>query len=130
VLVERTGDILRMLQVPALERHMGTEQVNCAQVVSRASGRGRLYQDVPNSEVLVLGDSFLRVYETDEPGSAGFLAHLAKQLRRSVTSLVSDGGGSTQVREELARRPELLNGRKVVVWELVERDLLNVKAVK
>jgi hypothetical protein len=27
------------------------------------------------------------------------------------------------VRQELARRPQLLNGKTVVIWEFVERDI-------
>ena len=59
----------------------------------------------PESEVLILGDSFLRIYEQDEPGSAGFIAHLARELGQPLTSIVNDGGASTLVRQELARRP-------------------------
>ena len=33
-----------------------------------------------NLKVLVLGDSFLRVYERDDPGAAGFIAHLRGNL--------------------------------------------------
>jgi len=120
-LVERLGDVLRMLQSAALERAVIPERVACARVV-RADTR-QPYQDLPDSEVLVLGDSFLRIYQQDEPGAAGFIAHLAKELGRSLTSLVSDGGASTLVRQELHRRPGLLQGKRVVVWEFVERDL-------
>jgi hypothetical protein len=37
--------------------------------------------------------------------------------------VVSDGGASTLVRQELYRRPALLENKRVVVWEFVERDL-------
>jgi hypothetical protein len=87
------------------------------------AGAGQPYQDHPESEVLVLGDSFLRIYQQDEPGAAGFIAHLARELRQPLTSLVSDGGASTRVRQELHRRPALLRNKRVVVWEFVERDL-------
>jgi len=40
-----------------------------------------------------------------------------------VTSIVNDGGTSTLLRQELARRPQLLRGKRVVIWEFVERDL-------
>jgi hypothetical protein len=119
--VRRTGDILRMLQAPQLERLARSEEVTCRQVLQ--AGTGQLYADDPNAEVLVLGDSFLRIYEQDEPGAAGFIAHLARELGQPVTSLVSDGGASTLVRQELHRRPALLRNKKVVVWEFVERDI-------
>jgi hypothetical protein len=118
--VERSGDVLRMLQVPALEKRIAPEGIACSQVF-RCSDR-QPYRDEASSEVLVLGDSFLRIYETDEPGSAGFIAQLARELRRPMASLVNDGGASTLVRQELARRPSLLQGKKVVIYEFVERD--------
>jgi hypothetical protein len=119
--VERIGDVIRMLQVPQLERRITPEKIDCVQVLRRDSGA--LYRDDPGSPVLVLGDSFLRIYEQDEPGSAGLIAHLARELRQSLTSLVSDGGASTVVRQELARRPKLLVNKSLVIWEFVERDI-------
>ena len=74
--------------------------------------------------VLVLGDSFLRIYERDEPGAAGFIAHLAKELGQPLSSIVNDGGASTLVRQELARRPQRPGpARALVIWEFVERDI-------
>jgi hypothetical protein len=36
---------------------------------------------------------------------------------------VNDGGASTLVRQQLSRRPELLRGKRLVIWEFVERDI-------
>ena len=85
---------------PLIERRAHPENMPCVQVVRRDTGQP--YQDDPDSEILVLGDSFLRIYEQDEPGAAGFIAHLAKELQQPLTSLVNDGGASTLVRQELA----------------------------
>jgi hypothetical protein len=119
--VERVGDVLRMLQVPRLEQNAVPEITPCMQVVRRDTGQ--LYRDDPGAEILVLGDSFLRIYEQDEPGAAGFIAHLAKELKQPVASIVNDGGASTLVRQELHRRPGLLANKKAIVWEFVERDI-------
>lgn len=119
--VRRLGDVLRMLQVPLIERRVNSETVSCVQVVRRDNGE--VYQDAPNAEILVLGDSFMRIYQRDEPGAAGFVAHLAKELQQPVMSLVNDGGGSTLVRQELRGRPAFLKHKKVVFWEFVERDI-------
>jgi hypothetical protein len=113
--VQRKSDIARMIGLA------DTEEVLCEQVIR--ADNGELYRDDPNSAVLVLGDSFLRIYQTDEPRAAGFIAHLARELRFPVTSIVNDGGASTLVRQELSRRPELLGGKRVVIWEFVERDI-------
>jgi hypothetical protein len=121
VWVNRHSDIVRMMRMPDIGRQASDEQVRCDQVVR--IGSGELYRDDPNSPVLVLGDSFLRMYETDEPRAAGFIAHLARELRFPLASLVSDGGASTLVRQELSRRPDLLLGKTLVIWEFVERDI-------
>jgi hypothetical protein len=121
VLLRRQGDIIRMVNVPSLEWTFPAEQLHCFQVFE--GERGNLYKDEISSTVLLLGDSFFRIYETDEPGSAGFIAHLARELRAPLSSIVNDGGASTLVRQQLGRRPGLLRGKKVVIWEFVERDI-------
>ncbi|HPC94415.1 MAG TPA: hypothetical protein PLU87_05700 [Sedimentisphaerales bacterium] len=118
--VERHGDVLRMIRVPQVERLFEPQRMDCTQVID--TGTGQPYADDPNSPVLVLGDSFLRIFERDEPGSGGFIAHLAYNLGFGLSSIVSDGGASTLVRQQLARKAALLEGKRVVVWEFVERD--------
>jgi hypothetical protein len=119
--VRRLGDILRMMQVPQIERRANPETVPCVHVVH--SNNSELYKDSPNAEILVIGDSFMRIYQQDEPKAAGFIAHLAKELKQPLISLVNDGGGSTLVRQELRGRPAFLKDKKVVLWEFVERDI-------
>jgi hypothetical protein len=121
VTIERSGDILKMIRVPKIESSFEPETLKCEQVVNVDTGR--LYQDDPNSQILVMGDSFLRIYSRDEPGSAGFIEHLACELGLPLTSVVNDGGASTLVRQELSRKPALLRNKKLVVWEFVERDI-------
>lgn len=119
--VRRLGDILRMMQVPLVERHVNPETVPCVQLIHRDNNEP--YKDAANAEILVLGDSFMRIYQQDEPKAAGFIAHLAKELKQPLISLVNDGGGSTLVRQELRGRPAFLKDKKVVLWEFVERDI-------
>jgi hypothetical protein len=121
VTIERWGDVVRMLQSAPIERRITPEEMTCMQVLR--DDNGQIYRDQATSDVLVLGDSFLRIYQQDEPGAAGFIAHLAKELKQPMSSLVSDGGASTLVRQELYRRPALLKNKRVVVWEFVERDI-------
>lgn len=116
----RLGDIVRMSQTPSIDRAVPPENVAAFQVVR--ADNAQLYKDDPNAEVVVIGDSFMRIYQEDQPMAAGFIAHLAKELKQPVLSLVNDGGGSTLVREELCARPPFLMKRKVLVWEFVERD--------
>jgi lysophospholipase L1-like esterase len=117
----RLGDVVEMLQSPQIERRVGPNEIVCTQVVRRDTGA--VYEDEPDSAILILGDSCLRIYERDEPGAAGFVAHLARELKQPLTSIVNDGGASTLVRQQLYGRPELLVNKKVVIWEFVERDI-------
>jgi hypothetical protein len=121
VTVRRHGDLVEMLQVPQIEHALEPESLACQRVVR--SDTGTPYRDATESEVLILGDSFLRIYEKDEPGAAGFIAHVARELGRPLTSIVNDGGASTLVRQELARRPTLLTNKRLVIWEFAERDI-------
>ena len=79
--------------------------------------------DFRKSKILILGDSFSRIYQTDAPVNAGWIAHFARNISRPVSSIVSDGGASTLVREKLARKAGVLKGKKLLIWEFVERDL-------
>lgn len=119
--IQRHGDILTMLELPALKKIYEPEIINCLQIYDVE--KQQYYRDDPESDVLILGDSFLRIYETDEPLAAGFASHLAYALQKPVTSIVNDGGASTLVRQELNRKPHLLKNKRVVIWEFVERDI-------
>lgn len=119
--VKRWGDIAEMTKVPERKSIWEEEAVEAHQVEDLAAQKP--YRDDPDSPVLWLGDSFSRIYQTDAPGSAGVIAQVAYRLNRPLASIVNDGGASTVVRQQLARRPELLKGKKLVVWTFVERDL-------
>ncbi len=112
--IQLHGDLVRMIQAPVIESTLAPESIEAVQVPGSSQ---------PNATVLVIGDSFSRIFQTDEPRDAGFIAHLAKHLGQPVSSLVNDGGASTLVRQEIFRRPRLLDGVKIVVWEFTERDL-------
>jgi hypothetical protein len=119
--VTRYGDIIVMMQAPPIEKCFQPESLDCTQVIN--SHTQSSYQDDPNATILVLGDSFLRIYRHDEPGAAGFIEHLAYHLAQPLTAIINDGGASTLVRQQLARKPEYLVHKKVVIWEFVERDI-------
>jgi hypothetical protein len=156
IALQRWGDILEMMQIPGLREASLAETVECRQVrdpvfgllVPAPSERPGAYKHpASKSQVLLLGDSFSRIYQFPEPrslgeltggeaaepergatkrslpGSAGFLAQLALELKAPVDAIVSDGGASTDVRRRLSTHPEMLEGKKVVIWEFVERDI-------
>jgi len=152
VSVTRWGDILDMMQIPSLRAAFPAEMAECQQVLDAADGllvpspadRPGTYRFPGQAtSVLILGDSFCRIYQFPEPqslgeavasgadsgtkrllpGSAGFISHLARALEAPVDAIVSDGGASTDVRRKLSTNPEILEGKRVVIWEFVERDI-------
>jgi len=166
VRVKRYGDVLEMIQPRASRRNVPAEEVNGDQVAdnagrlltsSQAERPGTYRYPGGTVSLLVLGDSFCRIYQEREPrslgeiigaagdassgnsraggtptrllpGSAGFPSYLAMALQAPLDFIVSDGGASTDVRRSLATNPEILEGKKVVVWEFVERDIQLGKA--
>jgi len=79
---------------------------------------GKMYEDVPDSPVLVIGDSNLQIYQyanenlTATGEHAGFTAHLARQLNLPI-SLEAQGGFRLA---QLNRETEMFNKRRVVVF--------------
>ncbi len=120
VLLERHGDLIAMLQSPEISQDVAPESITAVQVLDSA---GQPVRSELDSQVLLLGDSFLRIFERDAPLSAGLASHLTLELGQSLTVLMADGGASTLVRQNLYRRPDMLRGKQLVIWEFVERDL-------
>ena len=121
ITLRRHGDLIEMMDNLQTKRHFEPELVQCTQVIRGDTGEP--YRDEVGSKILVLGDSFLRIYEHDEPGSGGFIAHLAREFRFPLASIVNEGGASTLVRQKLSRTPALLVNKRVVIWQFVERDI-------
>ncbi len=133
--VFRNGDIgvmtrLSDFKIGRWQHKLPLEKTNCYQVFSVTrddSGEiisRNLYRDEHRkARILILGDSFSRIYQTDEPRSAGWISHLAYELSEPMASIVNDGGASTIVRQTLSKKASLLKGKKLVIWQFVERDL-------
>jgi hypothetical protein len=133
--VFRNGDIGAMtrlsdFKIGKMQLNLPLEKTKCYQVFSVIrddSGKiisRSLYRDEHRkARILILGDSFSRIYQTDEPRSAGWISHLAYELSEPLASIVNDGGASTIVRQTLSKKASLLKGKKLVIWEFVERDL-------
>ena len=69
--------------------------------------------DLSGGPILVLGDSHVLVYRTRR---SGFTDHLERDLGLRLDQLGVEAGGPTGARQALARRPDLLAGRKLVIW--------------
>ncbi len=95
---------------------------------------GRPIGNDPNSNVVLLGDSFVNLYEDPELGfgepgesmiGAGFASHFAHALGHAAEVFAINGGGATAVRETFASlSPERLANVDTVVWVISARDLL------
>jgi alginate O-acetyltransferase complex protein AlgJ len=161
-IVFRNSDILDMMQISGLTSAFPSEEVCCEQIKDTKTGLlmpamanapGTYMDPMQSSEILVLGDSYCRIYQIPEPrslghiaqhtekpkemktnkklllpGSAGFISYLAYQLGTSVDFIVSDGGASTDVRKKLSLNAEILENKKLVIWEFTERDIQLGKA--
>jgi hypothetical protein len=135
MVVDRVGDVGAMTKIPdfklrSLALSFGHE-ITPGYQVSRISrdeagvitGKELFKDDFQHAEIIIIGDSFSRIYQSDDPGSAGWISNFACELQRPVCSIISDGGASTLVREKLARKKGVLKGKKLLIWEFVERDL-------
>jgi alginate O-acetyltransferase complex protein AlgJ len=84
---------------------------------------GSLYDDDPDSPIVLLGDSFTGVYQRMDCEHAGVSAHLAKAIGYPVDLVMSYGGGPN-VREKLLKRGvDKLKDKKLVIWMMTARDL-------
>jgi hypothetical protein len=120
VAVPRRPDIPRMSRLPG---EAGAFPKETTTVFRALDQEGEPYADDDEAQILLLGDSFSRIYQTDEPEAAGLIANLAYELQTPLSSIVNDGGASTLVRQELARNLDLLHGKRIVIWAFAERDL-------
>ena len=118
--VPRRPDIPRMSRLPGEATAFPKETTTVLRVLD---SEGAPYADDDEAQILLLGDSFSRIYQTDEPEAAGLIANLAFELQTPLSSIVNDGGASPLVRQELARNLELLHGKRIVIWAFAERDL-------
>jgi alginate O-acetyltransferase complex protein AlgJ len=117
----RSGDLVSRL--PESQKGAYKPETLIAHQVYAANGA--LYDDDPDSPVVVLGDSFAGVYELTDAEHAGVSAHIAKQISYP-TDLVMSYGGGPNVRQKLLRRgADALSSKKLVIWMMTARDLYN-----
>jgi alginate O-acetyltransferase complex protein AlgJ len=115
----RHGDLVSRL--PETERAKFAPETLVGHQVVNADGS--LYDDDPDSPIVILGDSFTGVYELMDCEHAGVSAHIAKEIGYPVDLLMSYGGGPS-VREKLLRRgKDKLKTKKLVIWMMTARDL-------
>lgn len=124
VTISAGGDLLRMLGLPAGQRLEPPMELELHPVAWKSTGE--LVTPDSDSEVLLLGDSLTNVFSNPEQGmgqAAGLPEQLAFELDRAIDVIALDGKSATGVREALARRPDGLKGKQIVVWQFGVRML-------
>jgi alginate O-acetyltransferase complex protein AlgJ len=125
--VTSQGDVARMLRLPPDSDLLPAETATLRPV--RAAD-GSPWQPSPQAAVLLLGDSFTNIYSLGEMGwgsAAGLAEQLSYQLQAPVDLLARNDAGAYATREMLRQRmttgPDVLAGKKVVIWQFVTREL-------
>jgi alginate O-acetyltransferase complex protein AlgJ len=121
------GDLAAMLRLPAGQEVFPPERVAVRQVVTADDLLWRLDR---SADVLLLGDSFANIYSLAGLGwgeGAGLAEHLSYQLGRPLDAMTRNDDAAYATRlmlaQELSRGRDRLAGKRVVVWELAEREL-------
>jgi hypothetical protein len=99
-----------------------------AHQVRDAAGQPLDTANSPDSPVLVMGDSYSVIYENQHAKAAGLAAHLSLLIGQPVDLLARQGSGPDIVGdlgERALNDPEYLGKKKLVLWLMTERNLLN-----
>jgi alginate O-acetyltransferase complex protein AlgJ len=120
----RVGDLVDMLSLPADQTLFAPQEVKIRRTIDAKTGAPAGSQ--ASADVLLLGDSFANIYTAPQMGwgdAAGLAPTLARHLNREIDAITINGKGASGTRAELARRPEGLSGKRLVIWEFAVREL-------
>jgi hypothetical protein len=113
------GDLRGRLS-DAAKAKFAQERVEC---IVFSGPDGNPWVDPETSPILLVGDSYLGVYQNIAPRSAGFSSHLTSSLSVPVSMIMGWGGGPEAPQKLSDRGPQALAGRRLVVWVMSVRDL-------
>ncbi len=124
--VSRVGDIVDALNLPDDLDLFPPQTVTINRVLDQQTNQP--LASTPNADVLVIGDSFSNIFSNDEEKgwgeAAGFPQQIARFLNRDVEILVRDGSAASDLRRELAGRPQPLKGKRLIIWEVAMHELV------
>lgn len=127
--VEGRGDTALMLDLPETSPLLAKEETFLLPVRGADGGPWRPDRGSP---VLLLGDSYTNIYSSAELGwgeSAGLAEQLSRHLGFTIDRLARSDAGARSAREmlaaEAARDPGWLARKKIVVWQIAARELVN-----
>ena len=120
------GDLVNILKMTRTQKLYTREFVTIRKIVDERTGK--LMQPDPESDVLLIGDSFTNIYSQPGMGwggGAGFAEQLGYRLGRPLDVIALNGGGAWRARFELAR-PEnagRLGWKKLIIYEFAIHNL-------
>ncbi len=125
--IENDGDIVVMLHLPQNQQLFPRKKLTIRRVIDTD---GRDWNPDPGADVLLLGDSYTNIYSLPEMNwgaGAGLAERLSFALHRKIDRIAQNDGGSHAARQalyqELARKNDRLQGKRVVIWEFAVREL-------
>ena len=121
--VRAMGDLTTMLQLPK-GSSLYPPEVATIHPVLHADGTP--WKADPNADILLLGDSFSRIYSAEDlywGSGAGLPEHLSLRLQKPLDVIAINAGGASAARQQLARSPEHLDHKKLVIYEFAMREL-------
>jgi hypothetical protein len=132
VLRESGGDLVGMLDLPGDAQIYSRESQSIAQIIDPETGE--LLESDPDSPFVILGDSFVNVYEDPSLGfgmpdeeriGAGFASHLVAETGHRFHVIAMNGDGASGVRKAFASlSADVVAKKEKVIWILSARDLL------
>lgn len=123
IAIRNHGDLVAMLRLSDPATLFPLEEATISPVVG---SDGTAWSPDPSAEILLLGDSFTNIYSLHDLGwgtGAGLAEHLSLALQKPLDRIAVNAGGATTTRQTLARSPERLEGKKIVIYEFAMRDL-------
>lgn len=123
--VARVGDVVDALNLPDDQTLFQPQEVTINRVLGADTGKP--LESNPDADVLVIGDSFSNIFHGKRKrwgDAAGFPEQIARFLGRDVDIMVRDGSAASDLRRELAGRPQPLRGKRVIIWEVAMHELV------
>jgi len=113
---ERVGDLARLAGLTGAPQWLAPAAEHEVDVKAEIKRSGGLLDDLPAPSIILAGSSYSL--------NSGFIEYLQASLSREVAQLSQAGGGfAGALLEIIQRRPTVLAGAKVVIWEWPMRSL-------
>lgn len=127
VTLSNSGDLVEMLRLGERQELFRPQGVETRRVVTAS---GKPLRPDTSSPILLLGDSFSNIYSAGQMGwgdSAGLPEQLSFYLGQTIDWMARNDAGAHATREMLATKiaqgENRLAGKKVVIWQIAEREL-------